>query len=48
MVSYYRFLITKFNFKDIKHRKIVQIIFNKYIPEKYDLLLDWESLKTEN
>lgn len=31
--SYYRFLITKIDFQEIKHRKIVQKIYSNYIPQ---------------
>lgn len=40
ILSFHRFLITKIDLKNIKHRKIVQQIFSKYIPDNNEIKLN--------
>lgn len=41
MISYCIFLVTKIVLKEIKHKKIVQKLFSKYIRCKYQLSLQY-------
>lgn len=41
-------MITKTGLIDVKHKKIVQKIFSKYIPDNKEIELDCEDLKAEN